>query len=62
MNKFQTRPIEKLKAERIIGHVSGKETGPTLVFFGGIHGNEPSGVDALEHVFAQLKGRELQIK
>lgn len=62
MNKFQTRSIEKLKNERIIGHVSGKETGPTLVFFGGIHGNEPSGVDALERVLAQLKGSELQIK
>ena len=54
MNKFQTRSIEKLKTERIIGHISGKETGPTLVFFGGIHGNEPSGVEALDHVFAQL--------
>ncbi|MBT8292203.1 MAG: aspartoacylase [Eudoraea sp.] len=62
MNKFQTRSIEKLKAERIIGHISGEETGPTLVFFGGIHGNEPSGVEALENVFRQLKGSELQIK
>lgn len=62
MNKFQTRSIEKLKTERIIGHISGKETGPTVVFFGGIHGNEPSGVEALEQVFRQLKGSELQIK
>jgi succinylglutamate desuccinylase len=39
---------------RIIGHFQGSEPGPILVFFGGIHGNEPSGVQALEHVFKSL--------
>ncbi len=46
--------IEKLNTIRIIGHVKGQQKGPTLVFFGGIHGNEPSGVTALEKVLEGL--------
>ena len=61
MDQIQTKPIEKLKTERIIGQISGKEKGPTVVLFGGIHGNEPSGVEALEQVFRQLKVSELQM-
>ena len=48
--------IEDLNTIRIIGHIKGKLEGPTLVFFGGIHGNEPSGVKALEKVFYKLGG------
>ena len=44
------------RTERIIGHVKGKCDGPTVVFFGGIHGNEPAGVTALQHVFESLNG------
>jgi predicted deacylase len=62
MDQIQAKSIEILKTERIIGHLSGKETGPTLVLFGGIHGNEPSGVEALEQVFRQLKVSEEHIK
>ena len=29
--------------------------GPTVVFFGGIHGNEPAGIFALEEVMRQLQ-------
>ncbi len=55
MDQIQTKSIEILKTERIIGHISGKEAGPTLVLFGGMHGNEPSGVEALERVFKKFK-------
>ncbi|MDT0646520.1 succinylglutamate desuccinylase/aspartoacylase family protein [Zunongwangia sp. F260] len=47
----------ELKEEipRIIGkYTSGKE-GPLLFVTGGIHGNEPSGVKALEKVFSELE-------
>lgn len=47
---------------RILGHIKGREPGPVLVFFGGIHGNEPSGVQALKHVFAELKRNPLPVK
>jgi len=47
---------------RIIGHFQGSEPGPILIFFGGIHGNEPSGVQALEHVFNTLHKNSEPIK
>ncbi|MGB5646278.1 MAG: succinylglutamate desuccinylase/aspartoacylase family protein [Muriicola sp.] len=58
--------IDLLKAPpktktRIIGHLQGAEPGPVLVFFGGIHGNEPSGVQALEHVFSKLEKHASQV-
>jgi len=48
------KPDIHIGTKRIIGHVEGKEKGPTFLCFGGIHGNEPSGVKALEHVFEKL--------
>lgn len=41
----------RVTTSRIIGFVQGEQKGPTVVFFGGIHGNEPCGVKALEQVF-----------
>lgn len=41
--------------ERIIGKYTGKTHGPLLVIFGGIHGNEPAGIRALELVFKMLE-------
>jgi succinylglutamate desuccinylase len=41
--------------DRIIGQYSGSAKGPLLICFGGIHGNEPAGVEALETVFAMLR-------
>lgn len=38
-------------ANRIIGRIHGQQAGPTLIFVAGIHGNEPSGVDALKQLF-----------
>lgn len=41
-------------SERIIGHYQGAEAGPLMVAIGGIHGNEPAGVRALERLFDLL--------
>lgn len=41
--------------ERIIGNYSSNNKGPLLFVTGGVHGNEPSGVKALEKVFAELE-------
>jgi succinylglutamate desuccinylase len=38
----------------LIGKYSGDKPGPLVLFVAGIHGNEPSGVEALERVFADL--------
>lgn len=39
---------DKIKINRLIAKVEGVKTGPTVVFFGGIHGNENSGVLAIK--------------
>jgi succinylglutamate desuccinylase len=44
--------------QRIIGEYSGEPNGPVVIFVGGIHGNEPAAVIALEAVFKTL--RQLQ--
>lgn len=42
------------ESPRVIGHYVGEETGPLVVAIGGIHGNEPAGVAALEQLFELL--------
>ena len=44
-----------MKMNRIIGKYNGKEKGPLLICIGGIHGNEPAGVQALEILFKLLE-------
>ena len=41
--------------ERIIGRYSGSDRGPLLIVFGGMHGNEPAGIEALEIMFHMLE-------
>ncbi len=41
--------------QRIIGKYTGEKRGPLLIVFGGMHGNEPSGVKALELVFKMVE-------
>lgn len=44
-----------MHANRIIGKYEGKQRGPMLIVLGGIHGNEPAGVLALETLFHLLE-------
>lgn len=41
--------------KRIIGTYTGLDKGPLLIVFAGMHGNEPAGVSALEHLFGMLE-------
>lgn len=41
--------------DRIIGKYEGSVKGPLLIVFGGMHGNEPAGVKALELLFKMLE-------
>ena len=43
---------------RLIGTRRFGKGGPTVVCFGGIHGNEPAGVLALESIFSKMNGSE----
>ncbi len=49
----ETAVAEKLS--RVIGLVEGPDEGPSVVAVGGMHGNEPSGVEALEEITENLK-------
>lgn len=50
------------QVDRIINQVTGKEPGPTLIFFAGIHGNEPAGVFALQEVLASIQEQKSLLK
>lgn len=45
--------------KRVFHHLKGKYPGATTVFFGGIHGNEYAGVDALNKVLNKVDTQEL---
>ncbi len=55
MVKTHAEQTGTLAGERILGSVNTGKPGPTVVFFGGIHGNEPAGVEALSEVFRTLQ-------
>ena len=40
----------QIELKRILFHADSKKTGPTVVFFAGIHGNEPAGIYALQEL------------
>lgn len=45
---------KSIQIDRLIGKYTKNVPGPTIIFIGGIHGNEPSGVFALDDVFDRL--------
>lgn len=47
--------------KRLIGHIKGSNSGSTVVFFGGLHGNEPAGVKALSYVFKQIHRHNISL-
>jgi predicted deacylase len=55
-----TGPVEppsRDTVDRVIGRIQGSRPGPTLLCVGGLHGNEPAGVEGLRRVLAQLAPR-----
>lgn len=50
------------KISRIIGKYVGKEDGPLFLVTAGVHGNEPSGVLALQKIFRELENSNIPIK
>ncbi|WP_378176303.1 succinylglutamate desuccinylase/aspartoacylase family protein [Aquimarina sp. SS2-1] len=62
MVKVYSKALDQyMNVERLIGYYKGNQPGATLIFFGGIHGNEPAGVFALKKVFEELKSRKVSI-
>lgn len=59
---IETIPESRMTSvERFIGHIEGHKKGPTIFFFGGIHGNEMAGVKALRHVFEKLHSKSFDV-
>jgi len=55
MIELYSKVLKKtIEVGRIIGSYQGNKKGPTLIFLGGVHGNEPSGVFALQSVLEEL--------
>jgi Succinylglutamate desuccinylase / Aspartoacylase family len=53
--KVYCKALDKsIHIERVIGKITGETKGPTIVFFGGIHGNETAGVFALNEVLHKI--------
>jgi hypothetical protein len=48
--------------DRKIDALHGKKRGPTVIFIAGLHGNEPSGIEAIKKVFAQLKSEQIPFR
>lgn len=44
--------------DRIIGKIEGKNSGPTIIALAGVHGNEPTGIKAVQHVLEKIEGLE----
>lgn len=56
MTQVHSKALQKTtRINRIIGKLEGENPGPTIVCFAGIHGNETSGVFALQQVFEEIK-------
>lgn len=53
---------QSLNIGRMIGHLKGKEPGPTVIFTGGVHGNEPAGIFALDKVLKEIKEQHIPLK
>ena len=51
------RPVARERPDGVIGWVEGRVEGPLLLCVGGLHGNEPAGVRALEEVVEHVASR-----
>ncbi|HYW34623.1 MAG TPA: succinylglutamate desuccinylase/aspartoacylase family protein [Balneolaceae bacterium] len=53
---------DSAKLNRIIGLIEGTQPGPCVVGVGGIHGNEPAGVQALQQIVNMLQHKNHQFR
>lgn len=61
MIKVYSKALDQsMYAERLIGKIE-NDAGPTLIFTGGIHGNEPSGVFALSRIIDKIKDEDIPL-
>ncbi|MBO6605337.1 succinylglutamate desuccinylase/aspartoacylase domain-containing protein [Psychroserpens sp.] len=60
MTKVYSQAMDKtISVNRIITKIEGPKDAPTIVYFGGIHGNETAGVFALQNVFNSINPKDV---
>ncbi|WP_340076315.1 succinylglutamate desuccinylase/aspartoacylase family protein [Leptobacterium sp. I13] len=63
MNKAYSKALETTtKIERLLWKIDNSHNAPVIIFIGGIHGNEPAGVFALQNAKEKLKPQTEKIK
>jgi hypothetical protein len=58
---YSTALKNSIEIGRIIAKINGGLPGPTIIFIGGVHGNEPSGVFALHEVLKNLNEKKTKL-
>lgn len=62
MHKIYSKALDAhISVGRIIDEIKGNKPGPTLIFTGGVHGNEPSGIFALERVMREIRNQNTPV-
>jgi succinylglutamate desuccinylase len=59
--KVVDTPATPTEEARVLGRVTGRRPGATLLCIGGLHGNEPAGVRALHRVLGALAARREEL-
>ncbi|GJM22471.1 MAG: hypothetical protein DHS20C15_23860 [Planctomycetota bacterium] len=54
--------LPKVASERLIGHLAGEREGPVFLVSGGMHGNEPAGVHAVQRVLDSVQRNALPLR
>ncbi len=49
-------------AKHVLGDYDGGRPGPTVLALGGLHGNEPAGVEAAKRVLARLQRGDVEYR
>ena len=63
MNKVYISALQKeIETDRIIGTFKGRKGTPTLIFLAGIHGNETSGLYAIQKVLKTIKTQSIPLQ
>ena len=57
MHASAAQPAARRPVERILGVYEGDRPGQTVIAIGGMHGNEPAGIEAIRSVLGQLRQR-----